>query len=238
MLSLTLKLLLAHIIGDFLLQPTVWVKHKEKYKYKSKYLYFHILIHLLALLIVLEFDWHFWPVILSIIISHYFIDLGKLLLTSKYNKLSLFVADQFLHIAVIGIVVYAYYPTMSIFSQLLGLKSLLLINAVFLVTTVSSIILKNMMGMWKMSSDKPRDSLKNAGMYIGILERLFVFGFVIIGQWQAIGFLLASKSVFRFGDLSRAKDRKLTEYILIGTLLSFGLAILFGLTFNYLNNQL
>jgi hypothetical protein len=44
-----------------------------------------------------------------------------------------------------------------------------------------------------------------------------------------IGFLLAAKSVFRFGDLTRAKNRKLTEYILIGTLLSFLIAIATGL---------
>jgi hypothetical protein len=42
-------------------------------------------------------------------------------------------------------------------------------------------------------------------------------------------FLLAAKSIFRFGDLKKVKDRKLTEYVLIGTLLSFGIAILVGL---------
>jgi hypothetical protein len=52
---------------------------------------------------------------------------------------------------------------------------------------------------------------------------------VILGRWEAIGFLLAAKSVFRFGDLKESKDRKLTEYILIGTLLSFGVAILIGI---------
>jgi hypothetical protein len=40
---------------------------------------------------------------------------------------------------------------------------------------------------------------------------------------------LAAKSVFRFGDLKESKDRKLTEYILIGTLLSFGIAIASGI---------
>jgi len=39
---------------------------------------------------------------------------------------------------------------------------------------------------------------------------------------------LAAKSIFRFGDLKEAKDRKLTEYVLVGTLLSFGIALLVG----------
>ena len=43
------------------------------------------------------------------------------------------------------------------------------------------------------------------------------------------GLLIAAKSVFRFNDLKESNNRKWTEYILIGTLLSFGLAILTGL---------
>jgi hypothetical protein len=93
--------------------------------------------------------------------------------------------------------------------------------------------MKLIMNRWKIEKEDSNDSLVQAGKYIGILERLFVFGFILLNQWQAIGWLIAAKSVFRFGDLSRAKDRKLTEYILIGTLLSFGLAILIGLICRY-----
>ncbi len=71
----------------------------------------------------------------------------------------------------------------------------------------------------------PSESLPKAGQYIGMLERVLVFTFISIGQWGAVGFLLAAKSIFRFGDLTRSKDRKLTEYILIGTFMSFGIAI-------------
>ena len=49
-----------------------------------------------------------------------------------------------------------------------------------------------------------------------------------------IGFLITAKSVFRFNDLTRAKDRRLTEYVLIGSMLSFGLAVFTGLMYNYL----
>lgn len=67
-----------------------------------------------------------------------------------------------------------------------------------------------------------------------MIERLLVFIFIISGNFSAVGFLLTAKSVFRFGDLSKAKNMKLTEYVLIGTLLSFGIAILVGLLFNSL----
>tara|TARA_R110000737_G_scaffold122423_2_gene154362 strand:- start:658 stop:939 length:282 start_codon:yes stop_codon:yes gene_type:complete len=74
-------------------------------------------------------------------------------------------------------------------------------------------------------------SLPNAGKYIGIIERLFVLIFIVIGRWEVIGLLIAAKSVFRFNDLKERNNRKLTEYILIGTLVSFGLAILSGLLY-------
>jgi len=74
-------------------------------------------------------------------------------------------------------------------------------------------------------------SLPNAGKYIGIIERLLVLIFIILGRWDAIGLLIAAKSVFRFNDLKESNNRKLTEYILIGTLLSFGIAISTGIIY-------
>lgn len=86
------------------------------------------------------------------------------------------------------------------------------------------------MHKWSNSiNESNKSSLSNAGKYIGMLERIFVFVFVVTGRWEGIGFLLTAKSVFRFGDLKESKDRKLTEYILIGTLLSFGIAIATGM---------
>jgi hypothetical protein len=73
------------------------------------------------------------------------------------------------------------------------------------------------------------ESLQNAGKWIGVLERLLVLTFVLVDQWAAIGFLLAAKSVFRFGDLKNDRDRMKTEYILIGTLLSFTFTIGIGI---------
>ena len=74
-------------------------------------------------------------------------------------------------------------------------------------------------------------SLPDAGKYIGIIERLFVLIFIILGRWEAIGLLITAKSVFRFNDLKENNNRKLTEYILIGTLLSFGIAIVTGIIY-------
>ena len=233
MLVFFLKLFLAHIVGDFVFQPYKWVKSKEKKKYKSPYLYWHILIHTIALFVALQFNFSYWLGILIIISSHYLIDLAKLYLTKKVNFRWLFLWDQLAHLFVILGVVRIYKVYEINFSAFYKPQILLLIIAILLVTAVSSIVMKIIISKWELDSNSNKKSLNDAGKYIGILERLFIFIFVITNNWQGIGFLLAAKSVFRFGDLSKSEDRKLTEYILIGTLLSFGLAIIIGISYNY-----
>ena len=170
---------------------------------------------------------------LIVVISHYIIDVTKLNLKSIINNRLIFSLDQLAHLIVIALVVNIYQPYQFTTNTLYNPSFLLLITGVLGVTVVSSVIMKTIISKWYFKEDNNEESLENAGAYIGMLERLFVFAFIITQHWEGIGFLLAAKSVFRFGDLSKAKDRKLTEYILIGSLLSFGLAILFGIGYVY-----
>jgi hypothetical protein len=66
------------------------------------------------------------------------------------------------------------------------------------------------------------EGLRNGGAMIGRLERALIFLFLMIGEPAGIGFLIAAKSILRFEE---AKKQPLAEYVLIGTLWSFGLAI-------------
>lgn len=231
MIALIIKLLTAHVIGDFVLQPDNWVNSKKNKQHKSIHLYLHGLVHLISLLVLLEFNWSYWLSIITIVISHLLIDLIKLNLDEKINSRLLFSIDQLFHLSIISIVVFVNYPYKLELEKIYSIESLLLILALLTVTFVTSIIMKIIMSKWELKEDNSEDSLENAGKYIGILERLFVFAFILLNQWSAIGLLIAAKSVFRFSDLSRAKDRKLTEYILIGTMISFGLAISIGLSY-------
>jgi len=72
------------------------------------------------------------------------------------------------------------------------------------------------------------------GAWIGYLERFLIYLFVISGQLAAVGFLVAAKSIFRFGELSDRANRLEAEYITIGTLLSFA----WGLTASMLTKLL
>lgn len=234
MLTFALKLLIAHVIGDFVLQPNAWVKDKKQKKHKSKFVYFHGLIHLILLIVVLEFNFSLWPYILLLVGSHLIIDLGKLYLQNAKNSRILFFFDQILHLIVIALVVYLNYPFSISIEQLFSKEILLTVLTLIMLTSVSSILIKIIMSKWELEDTQPKMALKDAGAYIGALERLFIFLFIVLNQWTAIGFLITAKSVFRFGDLSRAKDRKLTEYILIGTLCSFLIAVIVGLIYRYL----
>ena len=235
---LFLKFLLAHILGDFVFQPEKWVKDKEENKVKSIKLYFHIGIHTILLLGVLQFNLQeYWSGFLLIIISHYIVDVLKLYLQKKKTKRTWFFIDQITHISIL-LLASSFYVNFSFsMENIITENNLLLLIFILLIVYVSSVIIKIIITQWNPESKKKNDdSLAKAGRYIGILERLFVFIFVITNHWEAIGFLLAAKSVFRFGDLTSSKDRKLTEYILIGTLLSFGFAILLGVLYLYVLN--
>ncbi len=234
-MTLLLQFLVAHFLGDFVFQPAKWVRSKEEKKFKSKFLYAHIFVHFLALVLVFQGDFQYWRSMLIVLVSHYFIDLGKLYLKGKMEEKPLFFLDQIAHLSVIVLVSYSIQPFLNFDNLGLDTKDWLLLSALLAVSAVSSVIIRVLMSSWNVETASDQDaaplSLPNAGMYIGILERLFAFTFIVLGEWQAIGFLIAAKSVFRFSDLTRAKDRKLTEYILIGTLLSFALAVFFGLLY-------
>ena len=226
------KLLLAHLLGDFLLHPTSWVLDKENKKYKSKYLYIHTFLHgILAWIFVGEITFGWFA--LALALAHGGIDLMKLQCQNNKTKRTWFVLDQILHLITIAIII-GLYKNLSIDFAAFNNQFWVLMTGILVLTKPTSIVIKNIISIWTPESkNKNDDSLENAGNYIGILERLFVFCFILTAHFEAIGFLLAAKSIFRFGDLKEAKDRKLTEYVLIGTLLSFGIAILTGLLVQY-----
>lgn len=224
-----IKLIIAHIIGDFLLQPNSLVKEKEEKKIKSWKLYLHSLIHGLLVLILL-WDFSYWFLSLLIMVSHAIIDILKLYSQKDGTKSIWFFIDQLLHlIIIVGLWFIFFKPEIQFASWYENTQIWVYTAAILFITFVSGILIRQLMSKWiNELEDKNNESLSHAGTYIGILERLFVFFFVVTYNWEGIGFLLAAKSVFRFGDLRESKDRKLTEYILIGTLLSFGIAIAIG----------
>jgi hypothetical protein len=93
-----------------------------------------------------------------------------------------------------------------------------------LCTTPLSFLIEKATKQWQNEISK-EETLLNAGKWIGIAERILTLTFVLIDKFEPIGFLLAAKSILRFKET----DSKKSEYVLIGTLLSFGFSVLIGL---------
>jgi Ni,Fe-hydrogenase III large subunit len=77
------------------------------------------------------------------------------------------------------------------------------------------------------------EGILNAGKIIGETERIISLTFLLSGAPEAVGFVIAGKSILRFRDTDTIK----TEYVLVGTLLSFTIAILAGVAINILKNK-
>lgn len=224
-MELLLKLLLAHLLGDFFLQPDKWARQKEQKKLGSPFFYFHLLVHS-VLLVLLLWGSSMWLGIMLILLTHGLSDYLKVFLQGTKKRMWFFI-DQGFHLLIIVLVWLYYSPAFEIIDIEFSNNLLLISTSGLFLVSPTAIIIKHILIPWQPAFNDNSGN-KNAGKYIGIIERVLVFVFIIVGQWQAIGFLLAAKSVFRFKDIQREKEVKITEYILLGTFLSFAFAIIVG----------
>ena len=77
--------------------------------------------------------------------------------------------------------------------------------------------------------DEPAAQLKG-GRLLGPMERLFILGFGLIGNFTAAGMVIAAKGLIRWPELQSKRDRdgangpqidEITEYFLVGSFLSW-----------------
>jgi hypothetical protein len=233
--TLFIGFIITHTIIDFYFQPIAWVNDKEQNKWKSKKLLAHSLLHsaaaCLPIIMVTSDLRSIFCLVIIIGGSHWLIDLLKV----KLGKdLRFFILDQVLHILVLmAIALHATEINLNLlFTNIMNELSLthgLIILAYLLILKPSSIIISKILAKYSPIDVGENKGLLSGGEIIGYLERLLILTFVIKGQYAVIGFILAAKSIFRFGDLNKAKDQKLTEYILLGSLLSVTITSFIGI---------
>jgi hypothetical protein len=231
-------MLFVHLIGDFYTQKQSWIECKIANKHRSLGLFKHICVHLVLTSLVVTFFTNLSlltsvSVIAVIVVSHYLIDIWK---TYQEFTLFSFVADQLAHIIVILMVslwLAGILPNQT-WAYVISLVKLDYLQFVVIyllafkpVSLLMYLLLRNYTSHLN-QSNSASGGLENAGEYIGFLERGLIISFVLLDSLASVGFLLAAKSVFRFGDMRRESDRKLTEYIMLGTLCSFSFALLLG----------
>ena len=234
MTIILVKLLLAHILTDFIFQTDNLVIQKRQNRISP--IIHSVIAGLLAYLLVAQWSNHeiFWVTA----ISHYIIDFWKI--NQKKDNFKLFLIDQGLHgLVILFLSIWLIKDISEINLNIFSEKNLLYLTAFILVTKPYSVIIQKFTQKWQLEARKEtgKDNLEKAGEYIGILERILVLLFVIFQQYPAIGFLITAKSILRFSS-NNEEPRKQTEYILIGTFLSFTLTIITGLLLNQLTTSL
>ena len=220
------KLILAHLVTDFVVQPTSWVTQRYQQHFASGKLYLHTLIT--ASLALVLIGWAYWPVALVILFTHTLIDGWK---SYQKNTVVYFLLDQLLHLLVILACWYFYFIPreiaqagwMQLNSQPVIWKT---ITAVVFLTTPCGILIGQFTRQWR-EKIADAESLANAGKWIGMVERIIILVFVLQNQYAAIGLLVAAKGIIRFNEKDRPEIK--TEYLVIGTLMSIVLAIVAGL---------
>lgn len=220
-----LKLIVSHLLTDFILQPKSWIRDRNSKHFGSSRLYLHGAVTGVVALLFIGF--HYWAIVSVILVTHIIIDGWK---SYRRESIVYFIIDQALHFLVIigcwyflfiskSEVLKAYHDT------LLNNKFWIFTAATIFLTTPAGILIGQLTKGWREKITNP-ESLANAGKWIGIIERLIVFIFVLLGQYAAISLLIAAKGIIRFNEKDRPEVK--TEYLVIGTLMSIGIALIVG----------
>ena len=219
--SLFLCLVLAHLIADFALQTSKSCKHKRDKKWGSAYHYSHAVI-VIALAWLASWDWAFLWCALAIGATHFVIDIWK---SYREDNVIWFIVDQLLHAAVIAGLAWIW-CSMNDWSMPFEIpaKYVALAIAILVCWKPANIFIKLTLKHYSVNMPEEKSSGFNAGSLIGDIERWLILVFVLLQRYDAIGLLIAAKSIIRFGD----KETTKTEYVLAGTLMSIFIAVLAG----------
>lgn len=226
---------MAHILADFTFQSKNMAKDKNLNGFKSTQLKWHILIVFITSAL-LSFQLKFIIASLIIAIIHWIIDgIKPQINKSKYLGKYAFFIDQSLHIGVLILICFLFNKYIQSNSYLpfsINSRFLVILIGFILTGKPANIIIKEIFRVYKikhpLNGKETSDELPNAGRLIGITERWLVLVFISFGHFEAVGFLIAAKSILRYNTKEENGFNK-TEYVLIGTLLSYAIAILIGI---------
>lgn len=251
-INLLIRLIVAHFLTDFILQPKSWVKDREEKQGKSSKLYLHVIV---TTLVAYLFSGQYtnWVIPIVIFSTHLLIDYIK----SKKNSenFNYFITDQLAHLFVI-LALWISIERNS--SDLKNYITAVLDNTDFWIVAAGYLFVSWPLGIiigkattkWRdqigrekenvtneindaqsKSSEEQELGLASAGKWIGICERILILTFVLMSQYTAIGFLMTAKSILRFSE-KEANTQLKTEYVLVGTLVSFASSAMIGVLIN------
>lgn len=233
MIQLFLIQLVGHMLGDFYFQNEYMCSCKKEMG--CKYICMYILHSVIVFSLAWGITWNlsFWWAALLITLLHCVMDIVKSFLQRQQkNEATLFFIDQLVHIVIIFFIVWLYQKRCGWTEW----EWLSIYRAAMIVTVVfcfwpANFYIGEFLKIIKVNKriNEPNEnknvskSTLDASRVIGSIERVLIILFVWLGQYSAIGFLIAAKSVMRFPEMGKGNN---AEYYLVGSLLSFGVAIL------------
>ena len=233
----------AHVLGDFFFQSDRMAQDKQQLTVLG-----HHALTVAALSYLLCGAWRTWLIPVGVFIAHAVVDAVKARVP-RHDTTS-FLLDQLAHAITIVIIAFGaarQNPSLSgvalwgeaypkVLIVVAGVVLTVFAGGVLLGLFVDPLLTELKKAVENKSEQPSSESrgFEHGGRLIGRLERALIFLFVLSGQPASIGFLIAAKSVFRFGELKEHRHRMEAEYIIIGTLMSFG----FGLLIAYVTASL
>ena len=222
-----ITILTAHLLGNFILQTNWMEEHK---RHIGVLLLRAFVVMILTCLLMGSFP---WQILLIIFLLNFVVDAIKIY--RKMDSLFSFIIIQSVHLIVLtGLAaIFADTATNSWWTTFLkdGLSdwyfaSLSLLSGLILAIPVGGVLVgKATKPLMQEIGENDIKGLEKGGLYIGWLERFLVLPLFLINQPTGIGFLFAAKSILRFGEIKDTSQRKVAEYIIIGTFFSFGWAL-------------
>ena len=233
------KILLAHVVTDFILQPGSFAENKGKVK--TLFLHGSIFFLLSNLSLLPTFSVASALGLACLSVFHGGVDYLKHLIQKRHEKglWVYFLGDQILHLLGIGTLVLIleksyvdvvvetlarYWSDRSIF-LIASFSVLIIFGESFFIKTFCKRFLEPL-------DAKRRPGIDRAGRYLGMLERSLVLTAVLVGKIEFIGYIFAAKSIARYPEMK--EERHFAEYYLIGTLTSIAVAFFGGLLLKYL----
>lgn len=241
-MQILVSFLLAHLVGDFVLQRQSVVLGKRAGDWRA--FLEHGGLHL-GLLI--GFWLAFGPVgvdlgsaivaIFAIAIFHVLIDFAKSRLFHGDGLLG-FTLDQFFHLVIIVLSAWSLAGFPDWPSEVLvvwrrhsfdvGLLLAFYLAVVFGCGALNKIMLPSLLHRGQQPTSE-QDDVVHAGKFIGWLERFLLYSAFMAKAWIAFGLILAAKSVFHLAYTE--SDRKNAQYFVIGTLVSVSEVVTLGFAY-------
>lgn len=231
--SLLLKLLTAHLAGDYLVQSA----RMATQKHRAGLLGLHALAHgaLLALVGWTEpASARLWLTLLGVLVAHIAIDAWTVRMAPR--NLRLLVLDQSLHLASLLVAAFVAGPAQvadGLRVVVDGARQrdvwVMICGVLIAVPAGATVVGRWVQPFREALTDESRErqqGLEQAGKWIGMLERLLVFAAVLGHVESLIGFVIAAKAVLRLPEARETHSRQLAEYYLVGSLASLGWALL------------